>query len=121
MQMTAEERQDYNKLTKEQKEEFDFQSRKHSNWSFKQVIAKVAFEEKVDTTINNGGVNVNPKDPTIWLTILEGVRTTLTKFKSIGRSIFIAIDSAITSLKGLIRAGIQRIGDVIDNLLDKIF
>lgn len=121
MQMTNEECQDYNKLTKEQKEEFDYQSRKHPDWSFKQVIAKVAFEEKVDTTINNGGANVNSKDPTIWLTILEGVRTTLTKFKSIGRSIFIAIDSAITSLKGLIRAGIQRIGDVIDNLLDKIF
>lgn len=121
MQMTNEERQDYNKLTKEQKEEFDYQSRKHPDWSFKQVIAKVAFEEKVDTTIDNGGEDPNPQDPTIWLTILEGVKATLSKFKSIGRSIFIAIDSAITSLKGLIRAGIQRIGDVIDNLLDKIF
>lgn len=79
------------------------------------------FDEKVDTTLNNGGANVNPEDSTIWLTILEGVRTTLTKFKSIGRSIFIVIDSAITSLKGLIRAGVQRIGAVIDNLLDKIF
>lgn len=121
MQMTTEERQDYDKLTKEQKEEFDYQSRKHPDWSFKQVIAKVAFEEKVNTTINKGGSNVNSKDPTIWLTILEGVRTTLTKFKSIGRSIFIAIDGAIASLKGLIRAGTQRIGNVIDNLLDKIF
>lgn len=121
MQMTTEERQDYYKLTKEQKEEFEYQSRKHPDWSFKQVIAKVAFEEKVDTTINGGGANVNSKDPTIWLSILEGVRVTLTKFKSIGRSIFIAIDSAIVSLKGLIKAGVQRIGDVIDNLLDRIF
>ena len=121
MQMTTEERQDYNKLTKEEMEEFDYQSRKHPDWSFNQVMAKVAFEKKVNTTIEQGGGDPNLKDPTIWLTILEGVRTTLTKFKSIGRSIFIAIDSAITSLKGLIRAGIQRIGDVIDNLFDSIF
>ena len=121
MQMTTEERQDYNKLTKEQKEEFDYQSRKHPDWSFEQVIKKLAFEEKTDETIGKGGKNVNPKDPTIWLNILEGVRTTLTKFKSIGKSTFIAIDSAITSLKGLIKAGVQRIGDVIDNLKDRIF
>lgn len=121
MQMTNEECQDYNKLTKEQKEDFEYHSRKHPDWNFKQVMAKMVFDGIVDETIGKGGEDPNPKDPTIWLTILEGVRTTLTKFKSIGRSIFIAIDSAITSLKGLIRAGIQRIGDVIDNLLDKIF
>lgn len=119
--MTNEERQDYNKLTSKQKESFDLYSRMHPNWCFKQVMAKVALEEQGDIVIENGGIDVDPKDPSIWLTILEGVKTTLSKFKSIGRSIFIAIDSAITSLKGLIRAGIQRIGDVIDNLLDKIF
>ncbi len=121
MQMTAEERQDYDKLTEKQKEEFEYQSRKHPDWSFNQVMAKVAFEEKADETINKGGVDPNPQDPNIWLTILEGVRATLTKFKSIGRSIFVAIDSAIASLRGLIRAGIKRIGDLIDDLMNKIF
>ena len=121
MQMTNEQRQDYEKLTPEKKKDFEYQSRKHPDWSFSQIMAKLEFDDMTTTTIEEGGNNVNPKDPTIWLTILEGVRTALTKFKSIGRSIFIAIDSAITTLKGMIRAGIQRIGDVIDNLLDKIF
>ena len=121
MQMTNEERQDYQNLTKKGKDIFDFQSNMHPEWSFNQVMTKVEFEIKTDVVINKGGKNVNRKDPEIWLDILEGVRTALSKFKSIGRSIFIAIDSAITSLKGLIRAGIQRIGDVIDDLLYKIF
>ena len=44
MQMTNEECQDYNKLTKEQKEEFDYQSRKHPKWSFMQVMVKVKLD-----------------------------------------------------------------------------
>ena len=121
MQMTSEESQDYNKLTSKQKESFGYYSRMHPNWSFKQVMAKVVLEEQGDIVIENGGTDVDPKDPSIWLTILEGVKATLAKFKSIGRSIFIAIDSAITSLKGLIRMGIRKIGNTIDILLNKIF
>ncbi len=121
MQMTNEERQDYNKLTKAEKEEFDSQSRKHPEWSFTQIMTKLEFEKMGNEVITEGGNNVNPKDPAIWQTILEGVRTALTKFKSIGRSVFIAIDSAITTLKGLVMAGVKRIGNVIDNLLNKIF
>ena len=121
MQMTTEERQDYDKLTEQQKEEFDYQCRKHPEWSFKQVMAKLAFEEKVDETVGNGGEDVDVNDPVTWVAILEGVKITLSKFVSIGRAIFVTIDSAITSLKGLILAGIRRIGTVIDDLLDRIF
>lgn len=121
MDMTQQERQDYNKLTREQKEDFEYQHKRHPDWSFKQVMAKLVFEEKVDDTVGKGGQNVDTKDPAIWLTILEGVKSTLTKFQSIGQSIIFAIDSAIKSLKGMIMIGIQKAGDVISNLFDKLF
>lgn len=121
MEMTYEQRQDYNKLTNSQKEDFDYNERKHPNWTFNQLMAKVAFEEKVDDTVGKGGNNVDSKDPQIWLIILEGVKVTLSKFKSIGCSIFMAIDGAITSIKGMIVSGVRRVGDVIDRLFDKLF
>ena len=121
MEMTFEQRQDYNRLTNSQREVFDFNERIHPNWTFTQVMAKVVFEVKTDETIDKGGNNVDPKDPQIWLIILEGVKMTLSKFKSIGWSIFMAIDSAITTIKGLIFAGVRKVGDVIDKLFDKLF
>lgn len=120
MEMTYEQRQDYNKLTASEKRDFSYQESKHPNWSFQQIMAKIAFEVQVDDTIGMGGNNVDPADPILWLTILEGVKTTLSKFKSIGQSIFIAINSAIVSLKGLVIAGAKKVGNVIENLLDKI-
>lgn len=121
MEMTYEQRQDYNKLTSSQKEDFKYNERKHPNWTFTQIMAKLALDEKGGEFIDRGGNNVNPTEPDTWLIILEGVKATLSKFQSIGRSIFMAIDSAIVSIRGLIVAGIKRVGDVIDNLFDKLF
>ena len=121
MEMTYEQRQDYNKLTKSQKEDFDYNERKHPNWTFTQLMAKVAFEEKVDDTIGDGGKNVDSKDPIVWITILEGVKTTLKKFRSIANSIFTAIDGTIASIKGMIAVGMRKVGDVIERLFDSLF
>lgn len=120
MEMTYEQRQDYNKLTASQKMDFSYEESKHPNWSFQQIMAKIAMAGDVIIILEKGGNNVDPADPTTWLTILEGVKTTLSKFKSIGQSIFIAINSAIVSLKGLVIAGAKKVGNVIENLLDKI-
>lgn len=121
MQMTTEDRQDYNKLTKEQKEEFDYQSRKNPDWSFQQIMIKLAFDEKVKDVIDKGGSDANLQDPSIWEIILEGVKTTLSRFNSIGVSVFNAIDETIANLKGLIKAGVNKIGDAINKLWGKIF
>lgn len=42
MEMTIEQRRDYDKLTKEQKEDFAYFERKHPNWDFSQVLCAVA-------------------------------------------------------------------------------
>lgn len=121
MEMTIEQRRDYDKLTKEQKEDFAYFERKHPNWSFSQVMTKVQFEIKIDTTIGKGGENVKPQDPEIWLTILGGVKVALSKFKSISDSITNAINGAISSLKKMISLGIRKVGNAIEKILDSIF
>lgn len=113
MQMTNEERQDYNKLTKEQKEDFEYQARKHPDWEFQTVMIKLAFEEKTDETINNGGKDADPNDINIWMAILNGVRTVLSKFKSIGKQIFNILDNEITFIQEQIKSGIRKINDAI--------
>ena len=119
--MTDKEREDYEKLSRSEKEDFEYYATKHPDWSVEQLLKQIIIMRNIQGTMRDGGTNVNPEDPITWEKILEGVKTTLTKFKSIGRSVFIAIDSAIITLKGMIKAGIQKIGDVIDNLFDKIF
>ena len=121
MEMTKEECQDYNKLTPEEKQEFEYQSKKHPDWTFKQVMAKIVFDRKVDGTIGRGGNDVDAEDPDTWIIILKGARQALKKFKSIGNAIFVAIDTAIISLKTLIKQGVRRIGDIINNLKNKLF
>jgi len=121
MEMTKEERQDYNKLTKEQKDDFEYHSRKHPDWNFGQVMIKLEFEKKGDDFIGKGGNDVDAEDPDTWITILEGAKQALKKFKSIGNAIFVAIDTAIISLKALIKQGVRRIGDIIKNLKNKLF
>lgn len=123
MKMTIEQRRNYDKLTKKQKEDFAYFEREHPNWCFDQVIAKLVIDIQVDDTIDKGkGVkNVDPQNPEIWLTILEGVKVALSKFKGISDSITNAINGAISSLKQMISLGIRKVGNAIKKILDSIF
>ena len=125
MEMTIEQRRDYDKLTKEQKEDFAYLERKNPNWSFDQVMTKVQFIIILDDPkgpLGTGGPKEpDPKDPAIWLTILGGVKVALSKYKSISDSITNAINGAISSLKQMISLGIRKVGNAIEKILDSIF
>lgn len=121
MEMTYEQSQDYNKLTIGQKEDFEYSVRKHPNWTFAQHFTKVVFEKQVDDTVEKGGSDVDREDPVMWLTILEGVKATLKKFKSVVNTIFNVLDGVISSIKGMIAVGVKKIGDIIDRFFDNIF
>ena len=122
MQMTTAERQDYNKLTREQKEDFEYHARKHPDWEFQMVMIKLAFEEKTDETIENGGKDVDPNDINIWMAILKGVKTILSKFKSIGKQIFNIIDNEITFIQEQIKSGIRKINDaIVRHFFDEVY
>ncbi len=120
--MTNEERQDYNKLTREQKEDFEYHASKHPDWEFQMVLVKLAFEEKIDETVVNGGYDVDPNDVDIWMAIFKGVKTILSKFKSIGKQILNTIDDNIAFIQEQIKSGVRKINDVISrHLFDKIY
>ena len=123
--MTIEQRRDYDKLTKEQKEDFAYLERKNPNWDFSQVMTKVQFIIILDDPKGPlgkvGPKDPDPQDPDIWLTILGGVKVALSKYKSISDSITNAINGAISSLKQIISLGIRKVGNAIEKILDSIF
>jgi hypothetical protein len=59
--MTAEEREQYNRLPKADQEEYDHIARKYPNWSHNQIMCKVGFSHKIDNEIKKGE-NPNPDD-----------------------------------------------------------
>lgn len=123
MEMTIEQRRDYDKLKKEHKEDFAYFERKHPDWTWSQVMTKVQLNIIIDDPkgpLGDGG-DVDPHDPDIWLTILEGVKVALSKFKGISDSITNAINGAISSLKQMISLGIRKVGNAIEKILDSIF
>ena len=118
--MTAEEREEYNRLPKADQEEYDHLSRKHPNWSHTQIMAKVAFNHKTDDMIEKkkGGKDPDPDDPSVLAEILKGAKEFL-----IGVGIFIAdvfevIDDALTALGDLIADGISYIGNKLKDFWD---
>lgn len=70
--MTAEEQNEYNSLSSEQREEYDYQSKKHPNWDHKKLMIKVGFNGKVDNMIETqGDVDVDDKD--VMESLVRGV------------------------------------------------
>ncbi len=119
--MTLQEKEEYNKLTKESKEDYDYQKRKHPEWNHNQIMARVSFETTITETIGKGGGNVNPKDPKVLVKILEGGKRFLERLGINIGEVMRAINMAINSLKGLISTGIKYIGDTLSGILDWIF
>ena len=121
MKMTPEQSNDFNALTRKQKEFFARSEMEHPNWNFNQVMSRVVFQSQMDTMIDNGGQNVNSNDPSFWIAVLEGAKSALIRFKSIGKSIISSIDATLVSLKTMIILGIKNAGKTIKDLFGKIF
>ena len=84
-------------------------------------MAKLAFDTQTEEFIEKGGNDVDPNDGEVWVEVLKGVKRTLAKMKSIGQSIFKAIDGAIATLSAAINSGIKRIGGIIRKLQESLF
>ena len=70
--MTSEELNEFNGLSAEQQEEYQYQANKHPNWDHSKLMTRVGFSEKVDNIIETqGDVDVNDKG--IMQEILEDV------------------------------------------------
>lgn len=113
MQMSIEEQKVYNQLSKEQKEDFRYAEKRHPNWSFTQVMAKVGFEGKISDVITDRKGDVDPNDKSLWQTILEGVSDFLDDFP--------ILKEAAKAIRNAIGKIFEFVGDMIDDFFDWIF
>lgn len=108
--MTDEELEIYNGLSSDEQDEFDYQSEKHPDWTFKKVMTKLAFEKKTDETLEKGGEDPDPDDTSLWEVIVEGVKDFLNQFPLL-REVVRIIENAISTI---VRRGREFIDDILD-------
>lgn len=118
--MTAQEREEYNRLPKSVQEDYDYNKRKHPNWSHQQLISKIGFESQLDTMVDSGK-DVDPKDPSVLKQILEGTKRFLKRYGIDVGKIMDMIDGAIKSLSRIIDYGLDFLGDLVDGAIGWLF
>lgn len=118
--MTYEEQQQYNKLSYKQQQRYNEYRKDKPHWGHGQIMAKIAFIEKLDKTIDNGGKDVDSNSPVIWKEIFESVKNFLKRI-DISGSIIKMIDQALETLGDLIYRGITSISNAFLKIWDWIF
>jgi hypothetical protein len=93
--MTAEEREQYNRLPYADREEYDHIARKRPNWSHSQIMTKVGLSHTMDKKIGKGE-DIDPDDPTVIKEILKGAKDFLIGVGLFIADVFEAIDEALT-------------------------
>lgn len=115
--MTYEEQQIYDKLSSDQKDDYNHFKSQHPGWSHNQIMQKLAIVSKITDILNDGG-DVNPDDPEFMTEILKGAKEFLINLGIIIDSFFEAIDAALNVLGNIIEAGINYIGDKLKAFWD---
>lgn len=120
-----EQRQGYESLSARQKRRFRDIEEDHPNWSYGQIMTKMAIDSQGDKAVEkmDGGEVIGPEDlsPDVWEAILVGAKTVVQNIKGIGYKIIVAFDAAISTIKTWIIAGLSRVGNRIGKLLGGLF
>jgi len=111
--MTNEERQEYNNLPKNERDNYDYVKRNHPNWTHSQIMTRLAFDKKAGDLIDNGSSDIDPEDTSILKMILEGAKEILKKWKILNSKIMETIDDTISYLSDLIKKGITYLSDIL--------
>ena len=111
--MTTEELEIYNKLTPEQKANYDFTRMHHPNWSHQQIITKVSIGTVIDNKIcqGGGGLDINGGDPIFWQEVLIGAKRIIEGLGCVAGDVVKIIDNTLEMLANIIDAGINYVGD----------
>lgn len=108
--MTQTEQCEYNKLSLDQKGEYDYQKGKHPDWDHSKLMVKVGFNDKVDSMLEQGR-DVDPDDKDVMQSLVEGVgdwlERTLPRIWEGVKNLFSSI------LEGIISGVIEFFGDVL--------
>lgn len=117
--MTQKEQEEYDKLTPELQQDYNYIRSKHPNWGHNQIIAKVTMGPTIDDLLNGGGIK-EPigTDPEIMKLIFEGAKRTLINLGIAIDAVFEALDAAISTLTDLIWQGVKYIGNKLKDFWD---
>ena len=115
--MNEEQRRQYNRLTSDQKEDYDRLQRRHPNWSHEEIMARLAIQVKLEQ------IPIKPtgpidEDPEILKEILQGAKSFLITVGCFLWDVFEVIDDAINTLSSLISRGITYIGNKLEEFWD---
>lgn len=115
--MTDEQRRQYNKLSCDQKEDYDRFQRRHPSWSHENIMARLAIQSTLEQ------IPVIPQkpieeDPEILKEILQGAKDFLISVGCFLWDVFEVIDDAISTLSSLIARGITYIGNKLEEFWD---
>lgn len=117
--MTYEEQQQYDKLSADLKEDYNYLKKKHPNWSHEQIMGKLSIDKKLEVWMNTGDLDVTKKGPDgeievppeIMKEILDGAKSVLTGLGIIIVGFFEAVDKALCVLDSIITSGVKYIGN----------
>lgn len=120
--MTDKERDDYFKLTPEQREMYDDLKRTKPHWSHNQIIFKIKMDATTIDIIDKKGGTLNPEtiveDPSFLKQVLEGTKNALYEAGIFIAEVFEVLDNAISQLRCLIMSGVRYIGNKLSEFWD---
>lgn len=120
--MTEAERQQYNNLSSSLREDYDYEKKKHPNWSHAQIMAKIAIGESLGKTVEEGGGTIDAtglgNDPKLLKEVLEGAKRVLIEADVFISAVFDVLDSAISLLGNLVMSGIRYVGNKLSDFWD---
>lgn len=108
--MTREEKRQYDSLSYEERQEYDYLRNKHPNWSHKQIMTKFALDKNINVAIDNGAEDVE-NNPEIIKIILSETKNMLERLGCFFEDVFEVIDNALDTLTDLIDRGICYVGE----------
>lgn len=109
--MTATEKEEYDKLSLDEKDEYNFNLGKHPNWSHQQLMTKVAISRTTTTIVDETPEDIDVDDPKFMALVLKGAKDFLESIGCVATDIIKLIDNALGLLANIIDAGINYVGD----------
>lgn len=120
--MTDKEKEEYNNLSLSLQEDYDYEKKKHPNWSHVQIMAKIAIGESLGKTVEEGGGTIDvtelENDPKLLKEVLVGATRVLIEAGIFISAVFDVLDSAISLLGNLVMSGVKYVGNKLSDFWD---
>ena len=117
--MTQKEQEDYDKLTPELQQDYNYIRSKYPNWGHNQIMTKMSMEPTIIDLLNKNKITKPiDEDPEILKLVFEGAKKTLINLGIAIDAVFEALDAAISTLTDLIWQGVKYIGNKLKDFWD---